>query len=182
MIRDVRLRLAITTADYNQASCTCDRRHVSIQGGGGRLFLRFFLIFCCTMITCGDSKNRMSRGIKDLQIALQPQPPSWQTVGHCDLEPNCDWYWERQYTNQKTANLTFEKVMASTLFDNPYFPIIDANGSTNGTEILGQSYVFERKIGAKLIKKYIYIIYIYITTFFLLILYIYLYLYIFIFL
>ncbi|XP_070151129.1 ALK tyrosine kinase receptor isoform X2 [Polyergus mexicanus] len=132
MIRDVRLRLAITTADHNQASCTCDRRHVPIHGGGGGRFLRFFLIFCCITLTCGDSKNRMSRGIKDLQIALKTWPPSFQTMGHCDLEPDCDWYWERQYTNHKTANLTFEKVMASTSFDNPYFPIMDANKSANG--------------------------------------------------
>ncbi|KAL6421509.1 hypothetical protein ACFW04_014280 [Cataglyphis niger] len=133
MIRDVRLRLAITTADYNQVSYTCgDRRHVSIHGGGGGLFLRFFLIFCCVTITCGGSKNRMSHGIKDLQTALKTWPQSRPTVGHCDLEPDCDWFWERQYTNPKTANLTFEKVMAATVFENPDFPIVDADDSKNG--------------------------------------------------
>lgn len=154
MIRDVRLRLAITTTDYNQVSCTCgDRRHVSIHGGGGGLFLRFFLIFCCVTITCGGSKNRMSHGIKDLQTALKTWPQSRPTVGHCDLEPDCDWFWERQYTNPKTANLTFEKVMATTVLENSDFPIVDADDSKNGTEILDQSYVFESKIEIKLIKK-----------------------------
>lgn len=143
MIRDIRLKLAITTAGYNQANCTCDRRHVSIHGGGSGSFLRFVLIFCCVTVTCGDSKGRMSRGIKDLQTVLNSSPQ----IGHCDLEIDCDWYWDRDSRN-------FMKVMASSSV--PYsalskYPTTDADKSTTGTKTWA-SCTFLKEIGVKLSK------------------------------
>lgn len=131
MIKDIRLRLANPTADYNQAICTCDRRHVSIRGGGGGFLLRFFLIFCCVTVTCSHAKDKMSRGIKDLQIALKNTSPYLK--GHCDLETDwsCDWVWQIPSTN-----ITFKKVKTSASGNLPeYFPTLDADKSANGTEL-----------------------------------------------
>lgn len=137
MIRDIRLRLANPTADYNQAICTCNHRHVSIHGGGGGFLLRFFLIFCCFTVTCSHIKDKMSRGIKDLQIALNSSPYS---IGHCDLETDwsCDWLWQPLSANQQSMNITFKKVMTSGSGNlSKYFPTSNANESANGIEILG---------------------------------------------
>lgn len=165
MIRDIRLRLANPTADYNQAICTCGRRHVSIHGGGGGFLLRFFLIFCCVTITCSYTKDKISRGIKDLQIALKGSP---HLMGHCDLETDwsCEWFWQPPSTNEQSTNPTFKKVTTSASGNlSKYFPTSDANKSANGTEILDQSYVFAKKhrdeIIIKLNKKKDRFIYIY---------------------
>ncbi|XP_011256082.1 ALK tyrosine kinase receptor isoform X1 [Camponotus floridanus] len=130
MIRDIRLRLANPTADYNQAICTCGRRHVSIHGGGGGFLLRFFLIFCCVTITCSH-KDKTSRGIKDLQIALNGSP---RLMGHCDLETDwsCDWFWQPPSTNEQSTNPIFKKVTSASGNLSKYFPTSNANNSTNG--------------------------------------------------
>lgn len=126
MIRDIRLKLAITTAGYNQTSCKCDRRHVSIHGDGGGSLLRFVLIFYCVTVICGDSKNRMARGIEELQIYMKNKSAESALQGHCDLERKCDWSWDQSPNS-------FKKVKASSNSTlSKYFPTMDADGSTNG--------------------------------------------------
>ncbi|XP_029176509.1 ALK tyrosine kinase receptor-like isoform X2 [Nylanderia fulva] len=127
MIRDVRLKLAITTAGYNQASCKCDRRHVSIHGGGSGSLLRFVLIFYCVVVTCGGGLKHKTMHEKIKEIKEMFRKTSESPFGHCNMEvETCDWSWDR-------SPKRFRKVMASSNSTlSKYFPTTDADDTANG--------------------------------------------------
>lgn len=84
-------RSGVSTANINQASHTeCNwRQRTGLLGG--RILLRIFLSLCYVTGTCCDLRDRMPRGIKDLQLSfIRPSQ-----LGHCDLEKTCDWSWNR---------------------------------------------------------------------------------------
>ncbi|XP_025157747.1 ALK tyrosine kinase receptor [Harpegnathos saltator] len=133
MMRNTWPGLARSASD-SRASRTCDRRHVLSGGGGGggdggggggggggsgRLLLRIVaLTLCCVVAICGDSKDRTARGLKDLQEALNKA----SAIGECDLEPNCDWKWN------KTRGFVLMQAPARSKFG----PTTDANNSKDG--------------------------------------------------
>lgn len=117
MIRE-RPGLASTIAGHTQI--TCDRQHVFGGGRGASSLLRVILTLYCLTMTCG-SKDRLPRGIKELQKALHSSP---QIVSHCDFELPCDlWFWNR--------TSSFRRVAASST--SVLLPPIDADNSTKGT-------------------------------------------------
>lgn len=122
MIRNKWLGL-VRFADDSRVSRTCDRRHVSFSSGGGSsgsLICIVALTFCYVTVTCGDSKDRTPRGIKELQLALS-KPGS---LGECDLEPSCDWRWN------KTGGFVVMQAPARSKFG----PTTDANNTKDGKE------------------------------------------------
>ncbi|KAG7206284.1 hypothetical protein KM043_003665 [Ampulex compressa] len=82
------------------------------------LLLRIVLSLCCLTSTCCDPRERMPRGIKDLQISLAGAPQ----LGHCDLEKSCDWTWNQ--------TLGFKRTRAPVR--SRHGPTTDANMMENG--------------------------------------------------
>lgn len=136
MINDTRPRLAITIAGYSQANRTCDRRHVSVHdGGSGGLLLRIVLICCFVTVTCGTKSMLYGKNFKELLAVLPPKnPPQHSQMGYCDLDTDCDWFW-----NETQG---FKKVKASRTSSSRFFPTTDASNSSNGTKALDRSYIF----------------------------------------
>lgn len=120
----------VGSAGDSRTSRTCGRRqHVLSSGGdgdsgggGGSLLRIVALTLCCVMATCGDgTKDRTPRGIKDLQLAM-----NMKSLGDCDLEPTCDWRWNR------TRGFVMMRAPARSKFG----PTTDANNTVNGKERL----------------------------------------------
>ncbi|XP_032676195.1 MAM and LDL-receptor class A domain-containing protein 1-like [Odontomachus brunneus] len=121
MIRNTWPKLMRSAGD-SRASRACDRRHLlfsSSGSGGGSLIRIIVLIVCYTvMATCGDSKDRTPRGLKELQLALNKPG----LLGECDLEPSCDWRWN------KTGGFVVMQAPARSKFG----PTTDANTTKDG--------------------------------------------------
>lgn len=131
MIRDTRpTGLLTSTAGHNSRASrasTCDRRRRRrVPSRDGASLLRIVLTtLCCVTVSRGgaaDSRNsRMPRGIEELQKAMTT------TQLGCDLERNCDWYWNKTQS--------FRKVKPDENIGRG-FPLTDASYSKRGREKL----------------------------------------------